>query len=200
MYHPNLPKLEWTIRHYHHILQDSDQLWQAFPSLPIIAFRRLRNLRDLLVRADFTPKRSDTLGNFCSKAIRCKTCPILVTTDTFSSSVTGEHFKLKLRVSQQNSKLCSRGERFHNNSLLCQFREDVMIYSGRGTYSRATPRLLNACVTGCGKLASNQEWVSRSSTIVILIAGGVVSSMWEKPGKPSILESTAIVSTLPIVA
>ena len=46
-YHPNLPKLERTIRCYHHILQDSDWLRQAFPSLPIIAYRRPRNLLDL---------------------------------------------------------------------------------------------------------------------------------------------------------
>ena len=50
--HPNLSKLERTIRSYHHILQDSDRLQQAFPSLPIIDFRRPKNLSDLLVRAD----------------------------------------------------------------------------------------------------------------------------------------------------
>ena len=38
IYQPNLPKLKRTIRRYHHILQDSDRLSQAFPSLPIIAF------------------------------------------------------------------------------------------------------------------------------------------------------------------
>ena len=46
-YHPNLPKLERTFRYYHHIQQDSDRLWEAFPSLPMIGFSWLRNLRDL---------------------------------------------------------------------------------------------------------------------------------------------------------
>ena len=49
MYHPYLPMLEQTIRHYHHILQDSEWLREAIPSLPIIAFRQPRNLRDPLV-------------------------------------------------------------------------------------------------------------------------------------------------------
>ena len=105
MYHPNLPKLEWTIRHYHHILQDSDRLRQAFPSLPIIAFSRPRNLRDLLVLTDTTPKRSDPSGNFRCKARRCKTCPILVTTYAFSSRVTSERFKLKLHASCKTSNV-----------------------------------------------------------------------------------------------
>ena len=43
-YHPHLPILERTIRCYHHILQDSEQLNKAIPSLPIIASRRPRNL------------------------------------------------------------------------------------------------------------------------------------------------------------
>ena len=104
-YHPNVPKLKRTIRHYQHILQDSDRLQMAFPSSPIIAFCRPRNLRDLLVCADITPKISDPPGNFHCEARRCKTCPILVTTDTFSISVTGECFRLKLLASCKTSNV-----------------------------------------------------------------------------------------------
>ena len=43
----HVPKLEQTIRHYHNILQVSDWLGQAYPSLPIIAFRPLRNLHHI---------------------------------------------------------------------------------------------------------------------------------------------------------
>ena len=35
----------------------------------------------------------------------------------------------------------------------------LFIFSGRGTYSQVTPRLLNTCVTGCDELSSNQQWV-----------------------------------------
>ena len=39
--------------------------------------------------------------------------------------------------------------------------EFLFTYSGLGTYSQATPRLPNVCVTGCDELhvASNQQWV-----------------------------------------
>ena len=104
-YHRNLPKLEQTIRHYHYILQDSERLREAIPSLPINAFRRPRNLRDLLVRAIISPEKSDVPGNFRCEARRCKTCPILVTTDMFTSSVTGERFNLKLRASCKTSNI-----------------------------------------------------------------------------------------------
>ena len=104
-HHPNLLKLKRTIRRYHHNVQDSNWLQKAFPFLPIIAFRRPRNLRDLLVCADITPKISDPPGNFRWEARRCKNCLILVTTDTFSSSKTGERFKLKLHASCKTSNV-----------------------------------------------------------------------------------------------
>ena len=44
-----------------------------------------------------------------------------------------------------------------NNVLGRELLELLFTYSGRGKYSQATPRLLNACVTGGGEFASNQE-------------------------------------------
>ena len=44
-------------------------------------------------------------------------------------------------------------------------------YSGRGTYSQATPRLINTFATGCDEFASNQLWVSRSSTSFLYLLG-----------------------------
>ena len=104
-YHPILPNLERTIRRYHHIPQDSERLLKAFPSFPIIIFWRPKNVRDLLVHIDITSKTSDPSGNFHCEASSCKTCPILVTTDTFSSSVTGEHFQPKLHTSCKTSNV-----------------------------------------------------------------------------------------------
>ena len=71
----------------------------------IIAFCQPKNLCDLLVHANITPKISDPLGNSHCKARRCKTCPILVTTNTFYSSVTGERFKTKLGTSGKTSNV-----------------------------------------------------------------------------------------------
>ena len=98
-YHPNLPKLKQTIRHYHHARQDWDRLWKAFPFLSIIAFQWPRNPYHLLVHANMTPKISDPPGNFSYEARMFRTRAILVTTNTISSNEPGERLKLKLHAS-----------------------------------------------------------------------------------------------------
>ena len=50
-------------------------------------------------------KSKSSPRNFCCKARRCKTCPILVTTDMFARSSTGQCFKLKLRTSCKTTKV-----------------------------------------------------------------------------------------------
>ena len=105
-YHPHLPMLEQTIKTLqphptrlgttkrgnsispHHSLSSTKK-----PTRPIGTCHYL------------SEKAVDSFGNFRSEARRCKTCPILVTTDTFSSSVTGEHFKLKLSASCKTSNV-----------------------------------------------------------------------------------------------
>ena len=71
----------------------------------MIAFRRPKNLRDLLVRATLTPTVHQLSGNRPCGAARCKTCPILLTTDEFSSHTTGENFKVKIRASCKSSNV-----------------------------------------------------------------------------------------------
>ena len=105
MYHPNLQMFKRTIRRYHHIIQDSEHLQKVIPTLTIMAFRHPRNLRDLLVCVTTSPEISDVAGNFRCQAKRCNTCPILVTTNAFASSVTGELFKLKLCASCKTSNI-----------------------------------------------------------------------------------------------
>ena len=104
MYHPNLPRLE--------LPPHLTELRSTKTGHSIFSHHWMgkRNLRDLLVHTDqetytiywyapiFVPKL-EIPSNFRCEARRCKTCPILVTTDTFASSVTGERFKLKLCAS-----------------------------------------------------------------------------------------------------
>jgi hypothetical protein len=51
-YNPCLPPLGKITKENHHILHTSDRLASAIPDLPVLAFRRPRNLRDLIVRAE----------------------------------------------------------------------------------------------------------------------------------------------------
>ena len=76
------------------VLHTSERLRRTFPLLPLIAFRHLRNLRDLLAWATLTSTSHELPGNRPCGAARCKTCPILLATDEFSSHTTGEIFKM----------------------------------------------------------------------------------------------------------
>ena len=84
-YHPhNLPICDILRRNFH-ILQSDPDLGQVFQRLPLIAFQREKNLRDLLVRAK-VGLRTNNPGppgcNPCDEA-RCKTCAHIDTSTTF---------------------------------------------------------------------------------------------------------------------
>ena len=53
-YHPNLPPLNSITWKHHKVLHVSRKTQWAFPNPPLIAYRRPRNLRDLLVQAELT--------------------------------------------------------------------------------------------------------------------------------------------------
>ncbi|PIK49128.1 hypothetical protein BSL78_13997 [Apostichopus japonicus] len=78
-FHPNLPPLQKITSNNHNILLTSDRLQRAVPEKPIIAYRRPRNLRDLLVRAAVPPLTSNPTpiqhGTFkCDRTSRCIVC------------------------------------------------------------------------------------------------------------------------------
>ena len=86
-------------------IHTSERLRRVFPSPPLIAFRRPRNLKDILVRATLTPILYEPPGNRPCGIPRCRTCPILLATDEFSSSTTGEKFKVKTKASCKSSNI-----------------------------------------------------------------------------------------------
>ena len=71
----------------------------VFPFQRLIAFRRHQNLKDLLIRPWLTSAQQKAARKICCGLARCKTCPILLTTDVFTSHTTGEQFKVKGRAS-----------------------------------------------------------------------------------------------------
>ena len=104
-YHPLLPVFKLITKRHLLTLHTSERLQEAF-SLPLlIAFHSLRNLRDLLVRATQTAKTYESPGNCPCGAARCKTCPILMATDEFTSHKTGQVFKIKFAASCKSSNI-----------------------------------------------------------------------------------------------
>ncbi len=91
-FHPSLPSLRKITNDSHHILHTSDRLVRAIPDSPVLAYRRPRNLRDLIVRAevpslDASPPIQH--GTFkCTS--RCVVCQIHIQeSDSFSGHSSG---------------------------------------------------------------------------------------------------------------
>ena len=104
-YHPSMNFLARTTRRHQITLRSSERLNAIFNSPPLIAFRRPKNLKDLLVRASLTSRVHETSGNFRCGASRCKTCPILRTTNIFVSKATGERFAIKMHASCKTNNI-----------------------------------------------------------------------------------------------
>ena len=94
-YSPTLPSLSKIAGQHHHILHLSERTKRAFPKPPTIAYRRPKNLRDLLVRADLAPRTPHPRGTTLCGRSRCKTCSALISTDTFTSHYTGKTYTLR---------------------------------------------------------------------------------------------------------
>ena len=104
-YHTSMNFLARTTRCHQITLQSSECLNTIFNLPPIIAFRCPKNLKDLLVHASLTSRVNETPGNFRCGASRCKTCPILTTTNIFVSKVMGERFTIKIHTSCKTNNI-----------------------------------------------------------------------------------------------
>ena len=80
-FNPSLPRISNIIRKHYHLLLSSERCKKAFKHLPVVAFRRCPNLRDLLVSAKLpsnstNPNPQLPCGSFrCGK--NCATCPYI---------------------------------------------------------------------------------------------------------------------------
>ena len=96
-YHPDLPKVRESVNKHWSIIESSKDLSRVFTEKPIMAYRRPKSLRDLLVHAKLKPdpKDNEPLGESkpCGRA-RCQTCKMILGTQTVKSSSCAV-FKLK---------------------------------------------------------------------------------------------------------
>ena len=94
-YHPSLPLLGNITRQHQHLLQLSERMKKAVPAPPIIAYRRPKNLRDLLTRTELKPPPQLVPRNEPCGRPRCKTCPTLMATDKFTSKTSGKIYNMR---------------------------------------------------------------------------------------------------------
>ena len=91
-YHPALSNLSNIVREHWTTIQKHPELCKIFKEPPVLAFRKPKSLKDILVRADISPRSA--YNGQCQKcdSRRCMTCTNIQCTQTFSSTHTGEKF------------------------------------------------------------------------------------------------------------
>ena len=105
-YHPSLPHLAALTSESLPVLHASHRLQQAIPEPPIVAYRRPKNLRNLLVSAEL--KSADNEPNQGSSPCgskRCLTCRHIRTRETFKSTTTGQPFYVRATATCKTSNV-----------------------------------------------------------------------------------------------
>ena len=107
-FNPSLPYISNIIKKHYNLLLSSNRCKKVFQHLPVVAFRRSLNLRDLLVTAKISSNSANPhlpSGSFrCGK--NCSTCPYIshgLTSYTFSS--TGETRSIKSNLTCDTKNL-----------------------------------------------------------------------------------------------
>ena len=105
-YHPSLSSLARITKKHLPVLHTSARLKQAIPNPPLVAFRRPKNLRDLLVRAKLeTSVLPTNTGNIPCGRRRCKCCYEIMTTSSFRSHNTGRRYNIRSNITCKSRNL-----------------------------------------------------------------------------------------------
>ena len=94
-YNPGNPDIKEFIHGNWNIIQHSNDCATTFPDKPIIGFKRLPNLRDMLTKASisYPPKEMETrkiMPNHCTRLGKCTCCPIIRKIDNVTCTITGK--------------------------------------------------------------------------------------------------------------
>ena len=106
-YHPELPKVKEIVNKHWPIIESSKRLNKIFPQKSIMAYRRPKSLRDILVHAKLNPDPSDDGPTGESKLCgykRCFTCKLMTPTQIAKSS-SGESVKLKRQTNCKSANV-----------------------------------------------------------------------------------------------
>ena len=93
-YNPRNPNISQIIRNNWNIIENTEDLQQIFPNKPLIGYRRLPNLRDILTsnKISWPPKEIKTnnskLPPVCTRLGKCTYCPRLHKINAFHSTHT----------------------------------------------------------------------------------------------------------------
>ena len=93
-YSMNFPNVNNILRRHYNIIEQSERLKRALPTVPGVTYRRSRNLKDTLVNSRLNSSQPDSGCRPCMKA-RCLVCKQMNQTSTASS--TNSQYSIKVR-------------------------------------------------------------------------------------------------------
>ena len=100
-YHPRLPNIGGFLKELHPLLQLSDRCNQAVPHVPMMAFRRPKNLQDYLVRAKLRPVSTSDRGikgTMHCKSNTCDVCNYVTPSSSFTSHTTKTSYNINYQL------------------------------------------------------------------------------------------------------
>ena len=92
-YHPKLREIASIMKKYQNILYQDETVKRVFTPFPMVSYRNARKLSSYLVRAKLYPLERKR-GSYKCGSSRCQVCNNIEETETFSSTVTGETYKI----------------------------------------------------------------------------------------------------------
>ena len=107
-YHPSLPSIsQIASKHWKVMTEDSPKLKRIFAAPPVVAYKRSKNLRDHLVRAKITTKRTSNrkISGFKDCGQSCATCPFAQSTTIHKNHKTGQKWKINSSLNCNSSNV-----------------------------------------------------------------------------------------------
>ena len=97
-YNPQNPRIKDFVHDNWNIIQHSNDCSSTFPDKPIIGFKRLPNLRDILTKASITyppqPKEAKSIiPTHCTRLGKCTYCPQICKINEITCKISGQKHK-----------------------------------------------------------------------------------------------------------
>ena len=107
-YHPALNSLGKVAGRLHPMLAKSEEHSKVFPEPPLIAFRRCKNIKDILVGARLSNEGNggtDKKGCSCCGKCRCQVCNVMSNSEHFHSNVDSREYRINYSFNCDSSNV-----------------------------------------------------------------------------------------------
>ena len=94
-FHPHLTNISSIVHKHWRLIENDPSLSEIFPSPPVMAYRRPKNLKDILVSSKVSKREISTIGGYkqCGRG-NCKCCKVANIETQFISTVTKKNYNI----------------------------------------------------------------------------------------------------------